>query len=197
MSDRTANAGFASQAALRAVSHPLRLDIIEHLRRNEHARAADIAAATGVPANSISYHLRTLAAAGLVAEAPELARDKRDRVWRLTAHDQALSADVEQEAPGYRRAVEQVGLAGLEWIRSAWLSRVGSPLVNDQGEPLAALNIATARLTSAEASDMMEDLTEVIHRYQVLHRDDAGHDSDTDDPSIRSYRLAIAAITPQ
>src|SRR5699024_11975455 len=37
----------------------------------------------GVPANSVSYHLRILAKGGAIVEAPEAARDKRDRVWKL------------------------------------------------------------------------------------------------------------------
>lgn len=196
MSDREGGAEFATQAALQAVSHPLRLDIIEYLRRNSHARAADIAAATGKPANSISYHLRTLAAAELVAEAPELARDKRDRVWRLATHDRALSADIEHRAPEYRQAVDQVGIAGIEWIRAGWMSRVGMPLANERREPFAVLNIATARMTPGEAGQFIDELTEVVHRYAALHRDEEGRDSDVDDPKIMSYRIGIAAITP-
>ena len=34
---------------------------------------------------SASHHLKVLAEAGLVVEAPELARDRRERWWRLVA----------------------------------------------------------------------------------------------------------------
>ena len=46
-------------------------------------RAADLARELGIPANQASFHLRQLAKYGLVEEAPEAARDKRDRVWRV------------------------------------------------------------------------------------------------------------------
>ena len=45
-------------------------------------RAADVARELGIPANQASFHLRQLAKYGLVEEAPEEARDRRDRVWR-------------------------------------------------------------------------------------------------------------------
>ena len=46
-------------------------------------RAADVARELGIPANQASFHLRQLAKYGLVEEAPEEARDRRDRVWRV------------------------------------------------------------------------------------------------------------------
>jgi len=72
----------ATTAMLKAYSHPLRRRIARVLAGREHARAADIAAELDVPANSISFHLRVLADANLIEEAPEHARDRRDRVWK-------------------------------------------------------------------------------------------------------------------
>ena len=68
-------------AMLKAYTHPLRRKILRLLARRHHMRAADIAAELEVAANSVSFHLRTLADAGLIVEAPEHARDRRDRVW--------------------------------------------------------------------------------------------------------------------
>lgn len=68
---------------LRAMSHPVRRRIVDLLSGGGTARAADLARTLELPANQISFHLRTLAAAELLEEAPEEARDRRDRVWRL------------------------------------------------------------------------------------------------------------------
>src|SRR5689334_19101274 len=68
---------------LRAIAHPTRNRILAELHANGSIRAADIARALDIPANQASFHLRQLAKYGLVEEAPEEARDKRDRVWRL------------------------------------------------------------------------------------------------------------------
>lgn len=75
-------ASYMTTAMLKALANPLRRRITKAIEAREYARAADIAADLDVPANSVSFHLRVLAEAGLIAEAPEHARDRRDRVWR-------------------------------------------------------------------------------------------------------------------
>ncbi|MDT0157689.1 winged helix-turn-helix domain-containing protein [Microbacterium sp. ARD32] len=73
-----------TSAMLKAVANPLRRRITNVLNRLDHARAVDLAAELGVAANNISFHLRVLADAGLIEEAPEFARDRRDRVWKVS-----------------------------------------------------------------------------------------------------------------
>ena len=69
---------------LKALTHPLRRRIVRLMRSGDPMRATDLAERLDVAANSVSFHLRRLAAAGMIREAPELARDRRDRVWVLT-----------------------------------------------------------------------------------------------------------------
>src|SRR5689334_9036883 len=97
--------------ALRALAHPLRQKILYRLELDGHGRAADLAQALDEAANSISFHLRTLARAGLVVEAPELARDKRDRVWRNAAD----TYDVAPGTPG----MEALTKGYVDWLRAA------------------------------------------------------------------------------
>ncbi len=68
-------------AMLKALAHPLRRRIMRVFPRRQFVRAADLAGELEEPANKISFHLRTLAEAGLIEEAPAQARDRRDRVW--------------------------------------------------------------------------------------------------------------------
>ncbi|MGW9113476.1 winged helix-turn-helix domain-containing protein [Microbacterium sp. NPDC055683] len=77
----SARAETVSARKLRAMAHPVRLRLEEALGRRGFARAADLAADLDLPANQVSFHLRVLADAGLIEEAPEKARDRRDRVW--------------------------------------------------------------------------------------------------------------------
>jgi len=70
---------------LKAIANPLRRQILDTLSAMENARAADLAQTLGVPANKVSFHLRELAKANMIVEVPELARDKRDRVWKPVA----------------------------------------------------------------------------------------------------------------
>ncbi|MHC9045179.1 helix-turn-helix domain-containing protein [Microbacterium saperdae] len=76
-----------TSARLKAYAHSTRRDMLSLLRRQDRLRAADIAEALGVAASTASFHLRVLADAGLIEEAPEHARDRRDRVWVLRAPD--------------------------------------------------------------------------------------------------------------
>ncbi len=76
-------AGTMTSAMLAALAHPLRRRMLRMLSHRKSARGADFVEELGVPSNSISFHIRTLARAGFLAEAPELARDRRDKVWVL------------------------------------------------------------------------------------------------------------------
>lgn len=70
---------------LKAIANPLRRQILNTLSAMESARAADLAQVLDVPANKVSFHLRELAKADMIVEVPELARDRRDRVWKPAA----------------------------------------------------------------------------------------------------------------
>jgi DNA-binding transcriptional ArsR family regulator len=72
-------------AGLKALAHPLRLRILGALRINGPSTATRLAEQLDESSGLTSYHLRTLAAAGLVEELPDRG-SARDRWWRA-AHD--------------------------------------------------------------------------------------------------------------
>lgn len=72
----------ADSGAIRALTHPLRLDLLELLAANGAATAAACGRALGVPQANCSFHLRQLAKYGYVEEADQ-GTDKRERRWRL------------------------------------------------------------------------------------------------------------------
>jgi len=68
-------------AALKALAHPLRVQLLGALRRHGPSTATLLGQRLGVTSGAASYHLRQLAGAGLVAE--EAGRgNARDRWWR-------------------------------------------------------------------------------------------------------------------
>jgi DNA-binding transcriptional ArsR family regulator len=69
--------------ALRAVAHPIRLELIGLLRRSGPLTATEAAARIGESPASCSFHLRQLAKYGLVEEAG--GGRGRQRPWRATA----------------------------------------------------------------------------------------------------------------
>ncbi|MEV7908349.1 helix-turn-helix domain-containing protein, partial [Streptomyces anulatus] len=69
--------------ALKALSHPLRMRLLMTVDEIGPATVGMLAEHLTQPVGVISYHLRQLANHGLVAEVPELARDRRERWWRF------------------------------------------------------------------------------------------------------------------
>jgi len=68
---------------MRALAHPLRLALLDHLHTVDHATATECAAAVGDTPSNISYHLRALARWRFVEEAKGGAG--RERPWRAAA----------------------------------------------------------------------------------------------------------------
>lgn len=81
MADDAGAGGSELAAVLQALADPARLQVVEALSRSPQ-RAGDLAAAAGVPAPTMSKHLRVLLAAGIVTD-ERGARDARVRVFRL------------------------------------------------------------------------------------------------------------------
>jgi DNA-binding transcriptional ArsR family regulator len=68
--------------AIRALAHPLRLDLLELLAGGGPATAAQCGRILGASQASCSFHLRQLAKYGLVQDAGP-GRDRRERCWRV------------------------------------------------------------------------------------------------------------------
>jgi DNA-binding transcriptional ArsR family regulator len=68
--------------AIRALAHPLRLDLLQILGASGQATAAQCGRALGVSQASCSFHLRQLAKYGFVEDAGPVP-DRRERQWRV------------------------------------------------------------------------------------------------------------------
>lgn len=89
-------------AALRALAHPARLDLLDLLRVHEKLTAAECARLLGTSTKSCSYHLGVLASQGLVARTGEPSADGRERPWRRVA-DEIDTAIAETSADRHGR----------------------------------------------------------------------------------------------
>jgi DNA-binding transcriptional ArsR family regulator len=76
---------YPSPDQLRVLAHPLRSRLLGSLRLDGPATATSLAARLGTNSGATSYHLRQLAAAGIVEDDPERSTG-RERVWRAS-HD--------------------------------------------------------------------------------------------------------------
>lgn len=157
---------------LRAVAHPVRNRILAELSAGGPMRAADIADQIDIPANQASFHLRQLAKYHLVEEAPELARDRRDRVWRTTSPSGwTLSLDKLEKEPGGASAVavfrRQAGAEAHQLVEQAYY-RHEDPAIH------VMISDHALRLTKEESRQLGEELTELVEqwRQRTAGRDD-------------------------
>lgn len=199
------NPSYASRDQMRALAHPLRIEIMDRVGRRGTARAADVAADLGVPANSVSYHLRILARGGVIQEAPEAARDRRDRVWKLVQtgfadhQDQRSDNDPHSRDADYMAASGEMSLAAFEWMRSAWNAEVARAATEGvlPEEGLGTLSATSLRLSIDQARELNRRIQGVIHEYDRLNRDEHGVDRPGDPDSegqASTFRVMWAAV---
>lgn len=173
-------------AMLKAYAHPLRRQMIRLFARREHLRAADVAEDLGVAPNSASFHLRVLADAGLIEEAPEHARDRRDRVWKSRKGSINLGGP---EHPVPDEALGTAMVRSLAEDHQEMMARViaWTPeyLSGRATEIHAAFSQRMVRLTESEFDAAMERVQAVITEAVDAH--------DPNDPDGRPWQIDILA----
>ncbi|UJP09435.1 helix-turn-helix domain-containing protein [Microbacterium sp. KUDC0406] len=154
-----------SLGMLRAVAHPTRRSILRRLAARDFARAADLAADLGLPANQVSFHLRVLGEAGLIRETPEHARDRRDRVWQAIPGTMTVGAtgDAELDAAISQGFDED----HLDLMRRVNEHHTANPGDSDGHSTFMFLN---ARLTEAEFRELVHDFRTRIEELTIANR---------------------------
>ncbi|MEU8075678.1 helix-turn-helix domain-containing protein [Catellatospora citrea] len=138
--------------AIRALAHPLRLDLLELLAATGPATAAHCGRILGVPQANCSFHLRQLAKYGFVEDAGP-GRDQRERRWRVPEGPARLripaSADKVVRRELERVVVERETQAILAHVDRK--ARDGEPAANQPAQHLANAVVA---LSAAEADEL-------------------------------------------
>jgi DNA-binding transcriptional ArsR family regulator len=150
------------EAALKAVAHPLRRRLLDCLRVDGPSTPSVLARATSQAVANVSHHLRVLADAGLIEEAPELARNRKEHWWRMT--DPRISWDPADFSPEAADAAAAIGLQRQLDLIHSWM---GSPAA--RGEPWGGSAFATdawLRLTPAELAELGAELNALITKYR-------------------------------
>lgn len=151
---------------LRALAHPLRFRILGALRMDGPSTSTELAQRLGTNTGKTSYHLRQLAAAGLVVE--ETARGNgRDRWWRSAHTGTSWSSTDFRADPDDRAAdtwlVGQVARLHARWI-DEWISAQNE--WPDEWIDAADISDMALRLTPSRARELTAELHAVVDRYQ-------------------------------
>jgi DNA-binding transcriptional ArsR family regulator len=171
---------------LRAIAHPVRTRILDELEASGPVRAADIARELGIPANQASFHLRQLAKYGLVEEAPEEARDKRDRVWRATG-GAGLTVNLTELSgtPGGQASARVFRTIKLAWLHHLVDRAFATGL--PKGSGVFSTSDQALKLTDEEARQLRREIDELVEGWAERTR---GRD-----PERRTY-VMVQMVQP-
>ena len=153
--------------AMRALAHPLRVALLEALRRDGELTATRAADLLGESPGNMSWHLQTLAKYGFVEEAGE--GRGRARPWRLTTSSRSFETGVATDAESVSagEALERTFLARtVEHMRDWWSQSMSYPV---KWRRAAFMTDTVRYLTAEELASMMDEINAIYDRF--LDRD--------------------------
>lgn len=166
-------------AAIKALTHPARLAVLEELFRGRELTATECAEIAGVSPSAMSYHLRALAKAGIVV-AGEPSADGRRRPWR--AAGSSLQVSVETATTGAADAGRALIDTVLDQVRTeaeAWVAR------SETGEWREASGF------SAMTLELTLEQTRTLSAALETAAEQARQNASEGKPPGRSMRLAM------
>lgn len=150
---------------LSAYANPQRSRIMDVLSLHGPSTASAIAQRTSMAVGSASHHLKVLEQAGLVEQAPELARDRRERWWRPTSRRVRWSRHEFTDDPAAMSAAEEAEMLTLrrQYDRTlGWLTELAESELFDSN---AFATQGWAHLSHDELGEIGAEIVEVINRW--------------------------------
>lgn len=142
---------------MRALAHPRRLELLDHLHAVGEATATECAAAVDDSPSSCSYHLRALARWGFVAEGSP--RPGRERAWRPSADR------IEFDGDGFEAAVLRDELVARQQQRLREALRHEHELPH-RWRAATQTSAATLALTPAELEQLGERFEALLDEFR-------------------------------
>lgn len=177
-----------------AMAHPVRRRIHDLLAVDGPATVGTLAERTGERPGSISHHLKMLAKAGLVEEAPDLARDRRESWWRPVSVTWSWSiTDFAEDPAGelVAQAAEQEQLRdSFEKARAWYADRHDYDVA---WHDAAYSSFSWLKVTPDQLADLSRRLTEVVRAFEAEIRPDPNV-ADTGDDARESVYLFTYAV---
>ncbi|MDR7278175.1 ArsR/SmtB family transcription factor [Catenuloplanes atrovinosus] len=160
---------------LAALSHPLRRRLMDVLKVDGPATASALAAATGQAVGNVSHHLKVLRECNVIEEVPELARDRRERWWRLVSRGLRWSTSDFRDDPATEAVAEAAQSMNLDYH----VSRVRAWYAAGEEERAHWRDTAFSgdqwlRLTPAELAELEAEMLGVIERWRSREVPDDG-----------------------
>ena len=167
------NVRISDPRALKALAHPARNRILEHLQVHGPATATDCASVAGVSPSACSYHLRMLARYAFVEPARDPDRsDGRERLWDAVVRGWTAvpGEDTDpQEMQTIDRALARILLDGSDEKVLAWTDH--SAQDTQAWRDAALVSNSTIAVTVEELSDLHARIQDLLRPYLLRERD--------------------------
>lgn len=154
--------------SLRAIAHPLRVQLLSELRLHGPATASQLGQQLGQSSGATSYHLRRLAASGFVVE-EEARGTRRERWWRAahrtTRFEMPLDQADSSAAGEYLRAVARSHSDRM--LRYADEVETVPEVYGREWGEVFTLSNWTLRLSPERAAQLHAELFELMDRYNA------------------------------
>lgn len=152
--------------ALSALANRHRSRILDVLAVDGASTASAIAARIDLAVGSVSHHLKVLSEVDLVEEAPELAKDRRERWWRLVSKSTRWArSDFASDTAAVNAALAAESLSLQKQLERArdWMARSS---LEDPWDLAAFATQTWMKLTPDELKELSTELIYVLRSWR-------------------------------
>lgn len=161
--------------ALRALAHPLRVEMYDILSQYGPQTASTLAEMTGESSGSTSYHLRALAKHDLIREVSDRGTG-RERWWERPRGGISFTNPEAMKTPSGKAATQVVTSEFLNRRHQQLMAYVNRTLVSPEAleDREAMISTATARLTAEQTVELISRLQATIDEFADKYHDQQG-----------------------
>jgi DNA-binding transcriptional ArsR family regulator len=158
-------------SVIRALAHPARLAILEYLgSTGAEITATEAAEVVGLSPSATSYHLRALAKAGIIHDAPSRG-DGRERVYRGPSETR-IEVDTEPgddpELKALKDQLLDLLLARSQERLSHWRDHYAEQ--PERWREASVINETMITVTPEELTELTEQIAQLVGRYRRSRR---------------------------
>ena len=183
---------------MRALAHPVRLAILTRLQADGPSTATRLSETVGASPSVTSWHLRQLAAHGLVRDASDSAalRDHgRERWWEAVSRGFRFAADPGDDGIEAARALERVMESVDGDIVGRWREE-DEPRLEPEWRRLAGRANTRIVVTATELQEIESAIEQVLAPY-VLRKDEPDDTYPSEARWVRLLRYTLPAAAPE
>jgi DNA-binding transcriptional ArsR family regulator len=155
---------------LKALTHPLRRQVLRLLTQLGPATVTMLGEHTGADPGQLSFHLRELAKRGFVTEAPELARDRRERWWQAARGSWSFNTADFSDPAGKAIADTAKRLMVAEELDRLRTWESSRESFGEDWSTAAEASEYSFRLRPDELRELSAEVREVLMRWRAVGR---------------------------